>query len=679
MPSKWHRRFTSQRTQQRKMHKRRPSSMYAASLVSVNNNKTPSMGLFDEFGQVIGMLVDCYLDIQVVGLRSRVSQRILFRNKSGLNVRNSIFRARTAVGAVVTSAECYIDVDKDSSGSLEYKDIVEFCHQGTTFECDIGSIKADKDLVVFLRYEYDLTVENEAAVLRFPLPGRRGERLIARQKSQPALWNASQMFSFIALDVRISDFPAKITNVSSSHSVYASISEESNATIDIDDYMFQGQDEVILRILSEPLKNKLAPTINAQPFHAITSNSAVRLSSIPVIVVDETSKILTEDDNFLAAEGLVAEIEKKLDTGLNIRCSSPSNIEAERLYSEIWEVSPLRMSYCSSSGESTVSFRSEKSRRRKTTVHRKPSSEASSTPTSLTEMSWLDDPSDDEVNDEAEKIFEEYSTLPSRTPPRAIVRDSFASVAEFGIEECKSIRIVRPHRAQLITIESPTIPPMSLDNITPPSSPIRSSEEYQDKNSNELLRELDALFNSLNMLMVESPTVFFSLNESFASALGLDLFTLQTHRGAQSYNLSDTPSWIREGVWANAIALQFLRCVMDSPFYKTLSEEVRSQFRLLYSLIDLPFSSHIQHLSPAACINRYSEEELLDLASELIQEQLIDGEADDFSSCGTSTTSEKVKKAQEQFVARPISPPKTPDEEERRKAEYEVFVNTFQF
>ncbi|KAF3917264.1 hypothetical protein AA313_de0203319 [Arthrobotrys entomopaga] len=346
------------------------------------------------------------------------------------------------------------------------------------------------------------------------------------------------------------------------------------------------------------------------------------------------------------------DFEIKTDSGLSIRCPSPSDRQVERLYSDIWQVSPNRLSYCSSSGESTVSSKSEKSRRRKTRVHKKELN-TSSTPASLFEMSWLDDPSDDEINDEAERIFEEYSKVQP---------------------EYTSVRIIRPDQPKMITIQVPTqsIPPMSLENITPPSSPTRPAEEYKDKHSMELLRELDALFNGLILLMEDSPTSFFLLDEKFANILGLELSSLQTHRGAQAFTLPDIQPSIREGVWANAVALQFLRCVMDSPFFKTLTEDVRSQYRLLYSLIELPFSSHIQYLTPAASLTRLSEEELMELASELIQEELIDTE--DYTSCTTSPstiTNEKVQKTQDQFVCRPISPPKTPDENDRQQAECE--------
>ncbi|KAK6496392.1 hypothetical protein TWF481_002412 [Arthrobotrys musiformis] len=659
MPSKWHRRFTSQRAQQRKMHKRRSSSMSISNSIS---SRAPSMGLFDEYGHSIGLLVDCYLEIQVIGLRSCVSLRILFRNKSGPNVHNAIFRAKTAEGATVTSAECYVDVDgSGTSAGLEYRDLVNFCHQGSTFECDVGYIPASRDCVVFLRYEHELVTENDTTVIQFPLPGRRGEKLIARQKSQPALWNASQMFSFIALDIQVSNFPAKITNISSSHSVYASISEESNAAIEIDDYMFQGQDEVMIRILSEPLSSR--PT----SYHAMTSPDLMS-ENIPVInVVDETtseynSSIVssTEGLNF-EFEGLRSTTPSRPTTP----SGAPPTIEVERLYSDIWEVNTARLSYSSSGEESISSTRSERLRRRKTTVHKKHSSNVSSLlSTDMSEMSWLDDPSDDEVNDEADRIFEEYSLA----VPRVVIRDSIAITDEFDVEECKSIKIVRPHRPKLVEVAIPSasIPAMSLDNFTPPTSPTKS----MDHSSQDLLRELDILFENLNELVEWSPTSYIQLDGKLAGVLGIQLEPLRNHRGAQVDNLPNTPAWVREGIWANAITLQFLRCVMDSPFFKTLNEDVRSEYRLLYTLIELPFSSHIQHLTPEASLNRFSEEELMEMAAEVIQEQLIENE--ELCSGPSSYAGERVKKVSnagtysDPFVCRPISPPKTPDGEDRK-------------
>ncbi|KAK6502260.1 hypothetical protein TWF506_002843 [Arthrobotrys conoides] len=672
MPSKWHRRFTSQRAQQRKMHKRRSSSMSVSNSIS---SRAPTMGLFDEYGHSVGLLVDCYLEIQVTGLRSCVSLRILFRNKSGPNVHHAIFRARTAAGATVTSAECYVDIDGTGSSGLEYRDIVNFCHQGSTFECDVGYIPSNRDCVVFLRYEHDLVTENDTTVIHFPLPGRRGEKLIARQRSQPALWNASQMFSFIALDIQVSNFPAKITNVSSSHSVYASISEDSNATIEIDDYMFQGQDEVMIRILSEPLSS--GPT----SCHAITSSDPM-FENIPVInVIDETSSDCNSSI-VSGTEALIFDFEGLRSISPSIRPITPSGapptIEVERLYSDIWEVNTARLSYSSSGEESISSTRSERLRRRKTTVHKKHNSNVSSTHTDMSEMSWLDDPSDDEVNDEAERIFEEYSSL---AVPRVVIRDSIAITDEFDVEECKSIKIVRPLRPKLVEVAIPSadIPVMSLDNFTPPTSPTRS----MDHSSQDLQREIDILFENLNELVEWSPTSYIQLDEKFADVLSLQLEPLRNHRGAQAYNLPDTPTWVREGIWANAVTLQFLRYVMDSPFFKTLCDDVRSEYRLLYTLIELPFSSHIQHLTPEASLNRLSEEELMELASEVIQEQLIEG--DEVSSAPSSNAGDRVTKVSnagtynDPFMCRPISPPKTPDEEDRKNIELEAFVDCFEF
>ena len=88
------------------------------------------------------------------------------------------------------------------------------------------------------RYEHDVALEFDHAVIRFPVPGQDGEKLIARQHSQPSLWNASQMFSFIAWEIQVMNYPGKITNIKSSHSINTSI-EESNAVVELDDYMFQ--------------------------------------------------------------------------------------------------------------------------------------------------------------------------------------------------------------------------------------------------------------------------------------------------------------------------------------------------------------------------------------------------------------------------------------------------------
>lgn len=114
-----------------------------------------STGLFDEFGQAIGILVDCYLEAQVTGLRNTVNIRILYRNTSGQDVRKAIFRARTAPGATVTSVECYVDVDgldSDSSSGLEYRDAEANVVKGSIAECEVGNINANRDCVIFMRY-----------------------------------------------------------------------------------------------------------------------------------------------------------------------------------------------------------------------------------------------------------------------------------------------------------------------------------------------------------------------------------------------------------------------------------------------------------------------------------------------------------------------------------------------
>ncbi|KAF3912703.1 hypothetical protein ABW21_db0206713 [Orbilia brochopaga] len=703
MPSKWHRRFTSQRAKHRKLHKRRSSSsmsVTSSAASTMASNALPSMGLFDEYGNIIGILVDCFLEVQIVGLRSCVSLRILLRNKCGRDVQFALFRARTANDASITSAECYVDVEGRESAGLEYRDVLDHVHHGSIFECEVGGIQANRDCVIFLRYEHDLTIENDAAVLRFPLPGRKGEKLIARQKTQPGMWNASQMFSFIAIDIQIADFPAKINSISSSHSVSASIVEESNASVDVDDFVFMGQDEVELRILSELQEdgalahrshNDNAPSMDlyiksidsdARSYHSATSTRG----GIPVInVVDETvgatpmiTQSVTELPTPAAAEGSSPRPVPAVASRTNLRSesSSPPNIEVDRLYSDIWEVNEARMSYSSSGEESTCSNVSARLRRRKTTVHKKHTSygtfNMSSSYTDLSETSWLDDPSDDEVNDEAERIFEEYSSI--RIPSRATGRDSFAILddLETDVEECKSIRIVRPHRPRIVHIPSPKIPQIiSIENITPPSSPIRTADDRRATNSssNELLIELTILLENLNELMEESPTPYFLLDEKFAETLGLQLRKLKVHPGAQSLNLPDTPSWVREGIWANAIVLQFLKCVMDSPFFKTLNNDLKSEYRLLYTLVELPFSSHVQHLSHVAALTRVPEEELLELAGEIIQEQLMDGE----EQAAAPPVERKMAGYHGSYVSRPISPPKTPDDDDRKKADTDGF------
>ncbi|KAJ6264159.1 hypothetical protein Dda_0301 [Drechslerella dactyloides] len=716
MPSKWHRRFTSQRAKHRKLHKRSSSSDMSVSSSSAStmaSGAMPSMGLFDEFGNIIGILVDCFLEVQIVGLRSCVSLRILLRNKSGGDAQFALFRAKTAEHATITSAECYVDVEGRESAGLEYRDVLDHVHYGSIFECEVGAVQANRDCVIFLRYEHDLTIEDDAAVLRFPLPGRKGEKLIARQKTQPGMWNASQMFSFIALDIQIADFPAKIASISSSHSVSASIVEESNASVDVDDFVFMGQDEVELRILSEPQEdgplaphpeNDDAPSMDmdlyiksidsdARSYHSATSTKG----GIPVInVVDETLEAAVESAIISQSGKLqisLSDVVTSLPTcaveerrsprpiqtsasqpNLRSTSSSPPNIEVERLYSDIWEVNEARMSYSSSSEESTCSTRL---RRRKTTVHKKHNSYMSSSQTDLSETSWLDDPSDDEVNDEAERIFEEYSSV--RIPSRATARDSFAILDDFDVEECKSIRIIRPHQPRIVHIPSPKMPHIiSIENITPPSSPIRGPKDCRPVNSssNELLTELTILLENLNELMEESPTPYFLLDEKFAETLGLQLRKLKVHPGAQSLNLPDTPSWVREGIWANAIVLQFLKCVMDSPFFKTLNNDLKSEYRLLYTLVELPFSSHVQHLSHVAALTRVSEEELLELAGEIIQEQLMDGE--DQIPAPPAVGDRKVAGYSDAYVSRPISPPKTPDDNDRKKADTEAFVASFE-
>lgn len=80
--------------------------------------------------------------------------------------------------------------------------------------------------------------DGDKALVRLPLPGRRGEKLITRQQNQPAMWNASQMFSFIALDIQIVDYPSDITNITSSHAMTKSI-ERNGALIELDDTVLQ--------------------------------------------------------------------------------------------------------------------------------------------------------------------------------------------------------------------------------------------------------------------------------------------------------------------------------------------------------------------------------------------------------------------------------------------------------
>ncbi|KAF3941448.1 hypothetical protein ABW19_dt0208734 [Dactylella cylindrospora] len=655
----------------------------AASIATLNAIKATSTGLFDEYGRTIGILVDCYMEVQVVGLRSIASLRILFRNNSGRNVQEAIFRAKTANGAVVTSAECYVDVDDYQSAEavgLEYRDITTSSQRVSMLECQIGSIQANRDCVMFLRYEHELTFDDNAAVVRFPLPGRRGEKLITRQKSEPGLWNASQIFSFIALEVQVVDYPERITNISSSHSINVS-ADQTSAVVEFDDYIFQVRFMVRMRLYSGFHRNllKIYFPRRALKIFQIDDELASEVRSLTELLPDDPAcdsehslDLRSESEERILSHRsslnqLEADAERKYTSS---RCSHndspPPTVEVDGLYSDIWEVNVARMSY-SSSEESSDSIRNSRIRRRKTTVHKKLLSNASSELSNLSEMSWLDDASDDEVNDEAERIFKEYSRARKRE-----TLDLSALQDEFDVEECKSIRIVRHTRPKLVTI-SPKMPPITLENMTPPLSPVGSIADNDRRQSLDLIRELDNVLENLNHLLEDSPTPYLILNQEFASTLGLQLQPLKAHRGAQAYTLPDTPFWIREGIWANALALQFLQCVMDSPFFRTLDEEVRVEYRLLFSILEAAFAHHGQHLTPVARFTRISEEELMNMASDVIQE-LIDSE----DQC--SVNDKKGKQVdKDQFVARPLSPPKTPDDDDRKKADVDAFVDCFEY
>ena len=83
---------------------------------------------------------------------------------------------------------------------------------------------------------HDAVLEKNTATLRFPLPGRLGEKMSTRQGTGIMDWNGSSMFSFMALDIEAS-MPGLISNISSKSHLICSTIKHNIAKVEIEDHI----------------------------------------------------------------------------------------------------------------------------------------------------------------------------------------------------------------------------------------------------------------------------------------------------------------------------------------------------------------------------------------------------------------------------------------------------------
>ena len=105
-------------------------------------------------------------------------------------------------------------------------------------------------------------------MIKFPLPGRLGEKMVTRRGNGIMDWNGSHMFSFTALDIQAT-MPGQIVNVSSTSHLICSTITGNIAKIDIENHILlvcklcnkdwnltnlrQGQDDFVITIEADGL------------------------------------------------------------------------------------------------------------------------------------------------------------------------------------------------------------------------------------------------------------------------------------------------------------------------------------------------------------------------------------------------------------------------------------------
>ncbi|KAF8416085.1 hypothetical protein EV426DRAFT_449988 [Tirmania nivea] len=207
-------------------------------------------------------LVHLSFDIVVTQDDTYVSLGILFENITLRALENAVFSVRLPDGANVSLVEC--EVEKEGGmilgapeKRLEGRYCVNTLTDGPFFRCNIGRIEVERDVVIFMKYNFRPIREDNVIHMSLPLPG----------KQQPPE-NTIRHKCGINLESR---YPLAVMQVSSlSHKIKSRFIAR-KARIDVSDSL--GQGDLDLAIM----------TLDASRYPPVSQTSAQAFSNLKMI------------------------------------------------------------------------------------------------------------------------------------------------------------------------------------------------------------------------------------------------------------------------------------------------------------------------------------------------------------------------------------------------------------
>ncbi|KAF8477500.1 hypothetical protein BDZ91DRAFT_26715 [Kalaharituber pfeilii] len=217
----------------------------------------PSIELIDALQtgreDICASLVHLSFDILVTQEDTYVRLGLLFENTTGRALGNAVFSVRLPDGANVSLVEC--EVERSGGmilGAPEKRLEGRYCLNKLTdepfFRCNIGRIEVERDVVIFMKYNFRPTREGNVIHMSLPLPGR-----------QQLAENAIRLKTGINLESR---YPVKVMQVYSSSHKIRSRFIAGKARIDVTDSL--GQGDLDLAIMSLDTSRYLPPLTASQ-------------------------------------------------------------------------------------------------------------------------------------------------------------------------------------------------------------------------------------------------------------------------------------------------------------------------------------------------------------------------------------------------------------------------------
>ncbi|KAF8454756.1 hypothetical protein BGX38DRAFT_253763 [Terfezia claveryi] len=221
----------------------------------------PSIELIDAMPNglenIRASLVHLSFDILVTQGDTYVSLGLLFENITLRALEDAVFSVRLPDGTNVSLVEC--EVEKEGGmilgapeTRLEGRHCVNTLTDGPFFRCNIGRIEVERDVVIFMKYSFRPTQEDNAIHMSLPLPG----------KQQPPE-NATRHKCGINLE---SKYPLSVMQVSSSSHKIRSRFIACKTRIEVSDPLGQGDLDLAIMTADTP-RCPPAPRTTAQTYN----------------------------------------------------------------------------------------------------------------------------------------------------------------------------------------------------------------------------------------------------------------------------------------------------------------------------------------------------------------------------------------------------------------------------